>query len=128
MLYLFRHGHPEMKFEETKCASAEQTETNNSGKVEWGRDKSTGDDTLNVKFSKEKKKTKPSLLWAMLTTYSGLFVITVLYKLINDILTFTAPKIMELVRFRAIFTVNGNKTGTSNVGAISKAQKEFLKL
>ena len=80
-----------MKIEEARCA--EHAENGSDGKVQWEKDKSTGDDKLPVEFSK--KQSKPSLLWAMLSTYSGLFMITVLFKLINDILTFTAPKIME---------------------------------
>ena len=44
------------------------------------------------------RKGKPSLFWAMMRAYKGHLTVTMAYKLINDCLTFTAPKIMELVK------------------------------
>ena len=41
------------------------------------------------------KSGKPSLFKAMFLGYCNIFLVTMVYKLANDILTFIAPKIME---------------------------------
>ena len=48
-----------------------------------------------VRVVTPRKKKEPSLVWALIKTFWGIFVTAALFKLVNDLLNFVSPQVLK---------------------------------